>query len=101
MRKNSIKTTNMETTDINGIASNATPPTKEQLMEEQYFHIFLLKYYYNSTTKQEQKNQKDTDYLNFEFGPETYTIQFLDLKLKADKETNLLKINQYPLLKIK
>lgn len=65
---------------------NNPTPTPEHLQSDPFFHIFLLKFYFNYTNPEERDNQKDTDYLNFEFGENTYTIQYSDLKLKADEE---------------
>lgn len=69
-------------------------PTPEQLQQDPYFHIFLLKYYFNYTTKKERTSQDNEDYLHFEFGDNTYTIKYGDLKRIADEEYLRWKENQ-------
>lgn len=64
--------------------------------EDATFHIRLLKYYFRYANEEEQVNQEDEDILHFEFGDMTYSIKFIDLKLKADAETIILKNKRKP-----
>lgn len=50
------------------------------------FHLELLRYYYMMADKKEQKKQKDTDILFFEFPEGRYSIKFEDLKERANEE---------------
>ncbi len=54
-------------------------------------HLTLLKYYYNFIQFYKQEENKPTDVLHFDFGKETYSIQYSTLQDKAYQESIELK----------
>lgn len=61
--------------------------------EDPYFHLTLLKYYYNFIQFYKQEENVPTDVLHFDFGKETYSIQYSTLQDKAFEESEELKNN--------
>lgn len=60
------------------------------------FHLTLLKYYYNFIEFYKQEENAPDDVLHFDFGKETYSINYSTLQDKAFEEAEALK-NKYGL----
>ena len=63
--------------------------------EHKYFHWSLYQLYQEYTNDEEKLNQKDEDYLYFDFPEGTYTIQYSELKKKAKEEEESVDKNIY------
>ena len=64
--------------------------------DDAFFHLSLLKYYYNFIQFYKQEENLPTEILHFDFGAETYSIQYSTLQEKAFEESEELK-NKYGL----
>lgn len=64
--------------------------------DDAYLHLTLLKYYYNFIEFYKQEENALDDILHFDFGEETYSINYSTLQDKAFEEAEALK-NKYGL----